>query len=471
MKKENLISFFDSYADRWDQWKNRNRYYYKDIEKLLRFVIVPNSSVIEIGCGTGDFINAVQPSYGVGIDFSSKMVDHAQKKYPHLKFFTMDAEDFSLDEIFDYVIMSDLVGHLNDIQKAFDAAQKIMKPHSRFVITYHNFMWEPVFWLASKLGLKVTVNPQNWINSNDLQNLLELSGFEIVRTGQQLILPKNIPVLSWFVNKYFTQLPLFKHLSVTRYIIARPKVVVPAEKKYSVSVIIPARNEKGNIERALQTVPSMGSHTEIIFVEGHSTDGTFEEIKRVVSENKRSDISVKYSVQKGKGKGDAVREGFSLASGEILMILDADLTVAPSELPKFYNAIASNHGEFINGSRMVYPMEKEAMRFLNMLGNKFFSMLFTWLLGQIFKDTLCGTKVLYKKDYERIAANRHYFGEFDPFGDFDLIFGASKLQLKIAEIPIRYRERTYGDTNISRFRHGLLLLRMSWFAMNKLKFR
>ena len=151
------------------------------------------------------------------------------------------------------------------------------------------------------------------------------------------------------------------------------------------------------------------------------------------------------------------------------MILDADLTVAPEELPKFYLAIVSGRGEFINGSRFVYPMEKEAMRTINLAGNAVFAWLFSWLLNQRITDTLCGTKVLTRAHYKRIAEGRDYFGNFDPFGDFDLIFGASKLNLRILDIPVPYASRTYGESQISRFEHGFLLLRMFVFAFRKLK--
>ena len=235
------------------------------------------------------------------------------------------------------------------------------------------------------------------------------------------------------------------------------------------TVVVPARNEKGNIENVVRRIPKMGSHTEIIFIEGGSNDDTLAELKRIC--DRYSDVlDVKYAVQDGKGKGDAVRKGFSMAKGDILMILDADLTVPPEELPKFYNAIATGCGEFINGSRLVYPLEEEAMRALNILGNKFFSLAFTWLLSQDLKDTLCGTKVMFKRHYEELINGRSYFGDFDPFGDFDLILGAAKLNLKIVEVPIRYRAREYGYTNISRFHHGWLLLRMVFFAMHKVKF-
>jgi glycosyltransferase involved in cell wall biosynthesis len=235
-----------------------------------------------------------------------------------------------------------------------------------------------------------------------------------------------------------------------------------------VSVIVPARNEAGNIRRILRETPEMGGGTELIFVEGHSTDDTAGEIERAIAETPgRRAVLLR---QTGKGKGDAVRLGFAAAEGEILMILDADLTVPSETLPRFYEALRSGKGEFANGVRLVYPMEKEAMRFLNLVGNKFFSLAFSWLLGQPVKDTLCGTKALWRVDYEKIAKNRSCFGDFDPFGDFDLLFGAARLNLKIMEVPIRYRERSYGRTNISRWRHGWLLLRMVLFAVRRIKF-
>lgn len=462
-------SYFDALAPVWDRWKAKNRYYHIVQEHLYKFLVEPGSTVLEIGCATGDLLASVDPSKGIGVDLSTRMVEVARQKHPALSFRQMDAEELSLAEKFSYVLMSDLIGHLRDIQKALLAARSVMTPKSRLIITYYNFLWEPIVILAEKLHLKIPQPHQNWINTNDLLNLLDLADFEVVRTGQRLLIPKNIPILSWFLNTYLAQMPLLRRFCVTRYLVARPREL-NQKKRYSVSVIVPVRNEKGNVEQAVTLTPRMGRETEIIFVEGHSNDGTLEEIKRVVKKH-GARRRVRFTVQPGIGKGDAVREGFRIAKGEVLMILDGDLTVAPGDLPKFYDAVTSNRGEFINGSRLVYPMEGEAMRLLNLFGNKFFSLMFTWLLGQRFKDTLCGTKVLFRSDYERIAKNRSYFGDFDPFGDYDLIFGAAKLNLRILEIPIRYSERTYGTTNISRFRHGLLLLQMCAFAMNKLKFQ
>ncbi|MBF8258487.1 MAG: Methyltransferase type 12 [Actinobacteria bacterium] len=435
-----LIAYLDAQAAESDRWKAKNRYYYESIERILRFHVPPGASVLEIGCGTGDLLNALAPGRGVGMDVSPKMAERARARYPGLTFIAGDAEELRLSEKFDYIILSDVVGYLEDIQRAFEQLRKVCHSRTRVIVTYYNYLWEPVLRLGERLGMKRPQPEQNWL-----------------------------PLLSAFCNRVLSGLPLLRKLCLVQLVVARPAPVPVSEDSISCSVIVPARNERGNIEGAVARTPRMGRHTELIFVEGNSSDGTAEEIERVIAANPGRDIKlVRQGI--GVGKGDAMRKGFAAANGDILIILDGDLTVPPEDLPKFFSALASGGGEFINGSRLVYPMEEQAMRFLNTLGNKFFSVAFTWLLDQPFRDTLCGTKALCRKDYERIAAGRSYFGDFDPFGDFDLIFGAAKLDLKIVEVPIRYRERKYGTTQISRFRHGWLLLRMCFFALRRIKF-
>lgn len=467
--KNKTAEAMDKLAISRDGWIKKNSYYYADLINFLRFNILAGSSILEIGCGTGYLLNALAPSRGTGIDISPEMIKVAKNKYPHLEFLQMDGENTELSAIFDYVIVSDSMGCFSDIQKVIREIKKVTNEDSRIIITFHSFLWSPLLKLAELLRFKMPQKRLNWLNRGDIANLLYLEGFDIIKSGQRFILPINIPIISNIFNKYIANLPLINKLCLTGYLIVRKLPEKEEIRNFSTSIIIPARNEKGNIESAVKRIPQLGAHTEIIFVEGNSSDGTLDEIKRVCHEYK-DQLDVKYAVQDGRGKGDAVRKGFAMASGEILMILDADLTMPPEELPKFYKAIASGRGEYINGSRLVYPMEDEAMRTLNILGNKFFSVMFSWLLGQRLKDTLCGTKVISKKNYEKLIANRNYFGEFDPFGDFDLIFGAAKLNLKIVEVPIRYKAREYGETNISRFKHGWLLLKMVVFAMNKIKF-
>lgn len=468
--KSNVITSIDLIAPKRDQYIRRSSHYYKNLVRFYKFNIPPNSRVLEIGCGTGYLLNEIKPAYGVGIDISGEMIRIASEKYPHLIFFNQDVESLELGEKFDFIVISDTLGYLEDIQKAFSSIKKVCTPETRIIINYHNFFWEPFLSLAQKLNLKMPHKRLNWLNRSDVINLLNLEGFDVIKTGKRYLMPVYIPLISWFFNKYLAYLPLFNSMCLTGYLIARLPDYRPSENRdFSVSVIIPARNEEGNIEDAIRRIPDMGNHTEIIFVEGGSSDGTLQEIKRVC-EKWANVRDVKFHIQTGKGKGDAVRLGFEHATGDILMILDADLTVPPEDLPKFYDAISTGRGEYINGTRLVYPMEDEAMRTLNMMGNKFFSIMFSWLLSQRIKDTLCGTKVLSATNYRKLIANRSYFGNFDPFGDFDLIFGSAKLNLKLVEVPIRYRARKYGETNISRFSHGWLLLKMVFFAMNKIKF-
>jgi len=399
------------------------------------------------------------------------MLKIAKQQFPNINFYEMSAEKMELEEKFDLIILSNLIGYTEDVQEVFKQLHKVCHPNTKIIVTYYNYLWEPILKFAESIGLKTASPLQNWLSLDDINNLLFVAGFDVYRNSKRMIFPFRIPFVSSLLNKYLAKLPIFKFFALNFYTFAKPLVGIsnPDQPKYSVSVVIPARNESGNIENAILRLPKLGNHTEIIFIEGNSTDGTWSKIQEI-QKKYAATHDIKIGQQKGKGKADAVRVGFDMATCDILMILDADLTVPPEDLPKFYDAIASGKGDFINGSRLVYQMDKEAMRFLNLLGNKFFSMAFTWLLEQRFKDTLCGTKVIFRNDYKRLVSNRKFFGDFDPFGDFDLIFGAYKLNLKIIEIPIRYKERTYGTTNISRFKHGLILLRMCAFAARKIKF-
>lgn len=452
------------------RWIQRNQYYYKCLLNFLRYTIPQKSSVLEIGCGTGYVLDLLAPSRAVGIDINPELIEYAKQTYPQYTFHTLDAKQIdSLDGTFDYIVLSDTIGTFDDVQQVFEKLHKVCHPGTRIIITYKNFLWTPALNLAEKLGLKMPEQHQNWLDKSDIINLLNVASLDVVQTGRKVLMPRYIPILSWLLNSYIVNLPLFNRLGLFMFIVARSLKNLKPASDYSVSVIVPARNEKGNIEEIVRRTPQMGRHTELLFVEGNSTDDTWSEIQRITRKYGQ-ELDIKCVQQEGKGKGDAVRKGFGMASGDILMILDADMTVPPEDLPKFFEAVANGKGEYINGTRLVYPMEKEAMRTLNLIGNKFFSVAFSWLLNQRIKDTLCGTKVLTKENYELISANRSYFGDFDPFGDFDLIFGAAKLNLKFVEIPIRYRARTYGETNISRFKHGWLLLKMTFFALNKIKF-
>ncbi len=430
-----------------------------------------DASVLEVGCGAGDLL-ALLPNRDVtGIDLSEAQIEAARRRLPNGVFHVQAGEHLELPRTFDVIIVSETINFAADVERLLEKLQAVATPQTRLIINFHSSLWRPALTLATALGLK-SPNPQsNWLSHKNVWNLCQLADWEVVKTQWRILFPSPVPVLDTIFNRWLA--PLWPAFCLTVFVVARfrPRVAAKSAtdgESPKVSVIVPARNEAGNIEAAVRRTPELGAGTELIFIEGYSRDETWDEIQRVTTAFPERDI--KAMRQTGKGKGNAVREAVAGASGDILMILDADLTMPPEELPKFYKALVSGHAEFANGVRLVYPMEEHAMQFLNLCANKFFGVAFTWLLGQTVQDTLCGTKVLYRRDYEKIAANRAYFGEFDPFGDFDLLFGADKLNLKIADIPIHYRERTYGSTNIQRWSHGWLLLRMMAFAAKKLKF-
>lgn len=459
---------FESLAPNVTTYRRRFRYFWNDISRYCNYFIHEKDTVLEIGCADGGLIASLHGSKKAGIDFSPAMIDAAKRQHPEVQFYIQDAEELNLEDKFDTIILSHVTGYFVDVLRVFNALNNICHPGSRLIINYYNFLWEPVLLFGEWIGIKKRSPKQNWLTNHDLQTFLYHAGFETYRSTRRVLLPVYIPLISWILNKYVARLPLINQLCLNQYVFARPIAKITEKLAYSTSIVIPARNESGNLENAMRRMPRFGAGQEIIFVEGNSTDDTWEQIQALPA--KYPGWNIKIARQQGKGKGDAVRTGYSIATGDVLMILDADLTVPPEDLPSFYQAISERKGEFINGSRLVYPMEKNAMRMLNLLGNKFFSMMFSWLLDQPIKDTLCGTKVILRKDYEKLVQNRSFFGEFDPFGDFDLIFGAYKLNLKIVDLPIRYRERVYGTTNIARFRHGFMLFRMLVYAARKIKF-
>lgn len=462
-------------AAHWDEVARRGKRrrglggaYHRRLERVYRFLVPPGARVLELGCDRGDLLAALKPSVGVGVDFSGEMVRQAAERYPHLRFIEADAHAIGqLGETFDAIILSDLLNDAWDVQRLLTALVPLTTRRTRVILNIYSRLWELPLALAQRLGLARPVLYQNWLTVPDVENLLRLAGLQPIRHWQEVMLPLPVPLLAPLCDRFLVRLWPFKHLALANFLVARP-APQPLPEEPVVSVVVPARNEEGNIPNIFSRVPEMGAGTELIFVEGHSSDGTWDAIQRQIAAH--PERRTKALRQTGKGKGDAVRLGFSQASGDVLMILDADLTVPPEDLPRFYEVIRSGRGEFVNGVRLVYPMEKQAMRFANLVGNKFFSLAFSWLLGQPIKDTLCGTKVMRKADYETLAANRGYFGDFDPFGDFDLLFGAARMSLEIVEVPVRYRERTYGTTNIQRWRHGWLLLEMCLFAAGRIKF-
>jgi glycosyltransferase involved in cell wall biosynthesis/ubiquinone/menaquinone biosynthesis C-methylase UbiE len=485
--KDRVRAHYDQLAPQRDRWYRRNSFYHSEVERRLAALIPAGSSVLELGCGTGNLLSALKPARGLGIDISGRMVEIARSNHPELTFEMADAECFTADEQFDFVVASDLIGELGDINAMFECFSQMSHGSSKLVITFHSPTLEEIMRIAQRAGFAMAPFRQNWVGVETARGLLALSDLRVVDEAHALLVPTPIPLLAPAANRLLAGRRALKYFDLLNILVAEPDPNRSQPRPLSCSVIIPCRNEIGNIDAAVERMPDLGPGTEIIFVDGASTDGTKERIEEVIdryrgskdiklilqmpeaSYGDRKDDPDAPTVMLKLGKGDAVRKGFDAASGDVLMILDADLTVPPEDLPRFLRPIATGKGRFINGTRLVYPMEERAMKFVNYVGNWFFSKLFTWLLEQPIRDTLCGTKVLLKSDYAEIKAGRKHFGDFDPFGDFDLLFGAARLGIPIVEVPVRYRRRLAGVSKVRVSRHGWLLVAMSLVAFRRLK--
>ena len=467
----NYKEHFDWVSEKDSGPRQRQKGYHRQVLQKLRHHIRPGAKVLEWGCGRGDLLHGLKPARGLGVDLSPNMAAQAKARYSeaNLEFREGDLLEGGIEETFDAIVLDFLPGYLPDVQKAFEHLHRSCHARTRIYIGSLNQLWKPALSMAQPLGFVVKQPPSNWLSTADLINLLELTGFEIVKSSTEHLFPFRCPLISGFFNRFLVRLPGFRHLGSSLFIVARPVARPELRGELSCSVILPARNESGHIKAALQRIPVMGKKTELIIVEGNSTDDTWEVIQREVAAYK-GPLEVRYMQQPGKGKWDAVHTGFAEARGDVLVIQDGDLTAPPEDLPKFFDAIISGRAEFANGSRLVYPMESEAMKILNFFGNKFFASALSFVIGRPIKDSLCGTKMLLRSDYERLLQRIEAFGEFDPYGDFNLIFGSSLLDLAIRDVPVRYKDRAYGETNISRFSGAALLLRMTWFGLRKLRF-
>jgi hypothetical protein len=449
-------------------WIVRNRYYYEMIVAALRFIIEPGKRVLNVQCENGLLLDRVDPSYGVGTEITGEMVAEAERQTGRHIFRVADPEALGIDETFDYVLLNN-VNHITDVLLAFRGIANTCEAHTRLVIYTHNHLWRPLLRVGEWVGLRMPSLEQNWLSEADLKGLLTLAGFDWVRTYRTIMCPVRIPILSKVFNDFLCRMPGFQRLSMISILVARPRPTARRPEDVSVSIIVPCKDEEENVAAAVERIPDMGKSTEILFCDDKSTDGTRKEVERMKREHPRRNIRLIDGP--GINKAMNVWAGFDAAEGDVLMILDADLTVMPEELPYFFDAIVSGTGEFINGVRLVYPIQKRAMRTFNLLGNKAFSAVFSLLLGQRVKDTLCGTKVLWRSDWSRIKPQIGSWGTTDRWGDFELLFGASKLNLRIVDLPVHYQERIFGATKMVRvFNNGINMLRMSIHAFFRLRF-
>jgi SAM-dependent methyltransferase len=454
-------------AARRGEWIRSNEYFYNRLKRMLQFIVEPHKRVLEIRCETGHQLASLIPAYGVGVEISDAMVECARQQQPDLHFVRSDPEDLELHETFDYILLNHIFDTV-DILRVMERIRTHCTTETQIVIINYNYLWQPILALASKIGLRSRFVEPNWVSENDIRGFLKLAGFRPVRKHRLMLFPKWLPVVSSVLNDFLARLPGLRRLCLMQVMVARPMEGPRREEDVTVSVVVPCRNEEGNVRQAVERIPAMGRQTEIIFCDDKSTDGTVAEVKRLQALYPEKEIRL--VAGPGICKAENVWTGFRAARGDVLMILDADLTVMPEELPMFLRALVGSRGDFINGSRLVYPVQENAMKIANLIGNKFFGLLFSFLLDQRIKDTLCGTKVLWRKDWLRMEPNLGTWGLKDLWGDYELLFGASKLHLDIAEVPVHYQERIHGVTKMTKvFSNGFRMLRICWYAWRRLE--
>jgi ubiquinone/menaquinone biosynthesis C-methylase UbiE len=461
MERERIKAYFDRIAPVWDYWHDRNQFYHTGMSKIVQGMVPPRMAVLELGSGTGGLLAALQPSCGVGLNVAQELTERARQKYPQFEFYTTDVDQVKAPDNFfpQYLVMTNLLDYVYDVWDQLENLKPLIGDGALLVIATNNPLWAPILRFASKVGMRMPDSPRNFITNKDIRSILNLQGFDVVEEGLALPVPKRIPIVGDILNAILPELPLLRFTSSIQYIAVRSRVTRPS---LSCSVIVPCHNEEGNIAECVRRIPDMGTWTEIVVVDDGSTDQTRQRVREIM----RTDSRVRLiGFDHNQGKANAVRAGFEAARGDVLMILDADMAVMPEDLPKFFKPLQSGNADFVNGTRLVYPMEDRAMRIANFLGNKAFCYLASWIIRQRVSDTLCGTKALFKRDYMRMP-----MGGKERWGDFDLLFGGARLRLRILEIPVHYQERRAGVSKMRAMREGWRFLRACWHGWRMLRF-
>jgi SAM-dependent methyltransferase len=461
MSRESTRQYFERIAPVWDHWHEKNRFYHGKMIELFRGMVPPGARIVELGCGTGDLLAALEPAAAVGLNVAEALTTLARRKHPEFQFDTVEVDQATIAPGLapEYVLLNNMLDYVYDVWDLLENLRPVVTGHTLLVMTSNNPLWGPLLRFASRIGQRVPDSPRNFITNRDIRSVLELQGFDVVEEGLALPVPRRIPLVAPLLNTLLPEIPVARYTSSIQYIAARLRV---PRGVLRCSVVIPCHDEEDNVAECVRRVPALGSETEIIVVDDGSTDGTRRRVEALMHADPRIRL-IAYDAN--HGKANAVRAGFEAARGDVLMILDADMAVRPEELSKFLKPLQNGTADFVNGSRLVYPMQGGAMKFANFLGNKVFCFLVSWIARQRVSDTLCGTKALLREDYLRMPR----VGK-ERWGDFDLLFGAARLKLRILEIPVHYQERRRGTSKMRAMREVWLFLRACWHGWRMLRF-
>jgi hypothetical protein len=442
MQQTDVIRLYESLADDWDLWERRNAFYRSALRAHFAGIIPAGAAVLELAAGMGQLLHELAPRAGVGVNYAERLNAEARKRHPELTFVLGQVDRLEVPAGFvpEYVVLNHMIDFVHDLWDSLHAIAGKIEGNALVAVTTSNPLWAPILRLASALRLRTPHAARNFVTARDVRSVLELLGFDVVEEGWLVPMPLGVPGLARLVNLVVPEIPILRAACSVQSLTARRRL---PRAGLTCTVIIPCHNEEGNLEATAARVPAMGARTEILVVDDGSTDGTRAAAERARARDPRVRI---LAFDKNRGKAGAVFAAIEAATGDVAIILDADATVPPEVLPKFFEALATGHADFVNGTRLVYPVPGKAMKIANFLGNKMFCFIASWVLRQRVSDTLCGTKAFLRSDFLRMPRL-----SVDRWGDFTLLFGAARLRLRIREIPVHYEERTAGRSKMRAF--------------------
>ncbi len=345
----------------------------------------------------------------------------------------------------DTVVISDIEHQLNPAKNLLNLS-RIVGDNTKIILLSKNMVWMILIKIL-KLFFSFSPKKNNFLPSSYLDNLYSSCNLELIRQEKIIALPINIPFLTKIINRIF-RLPLLNFFCMSNIAILKKKIKNSSNHKdLKISFIIPCKNEQDNIKVFEQKINENTEPDEYLFGDDNSSDKTSDEIDKLIEKLSDKKI-IKYN---GPGicKSENVYKGIDLSSGDIIVIYDADHTVSFEDIKFSVSIMKKTNVDFINCTRMIYPQKDGAMKFANFIGNTIFASLFSLLFKKKITDTLCGTKIFYKKDWEKIKENTSQWGMKDLWGDFDLLIGAYKNNLKITEVPVTYYERRENETKMT----------------------
>ena len=359
----------------------------------------------------------------------------------------------TINKKYQRIILTDVVENYDDVFALLNIVSNLLTIDGKLIISSINTKYLILSRTLEFLKLKDSNENTSYIHVKKIRNITSGVGLEYQKFYTKQLFPFSFFYVGNVINKIMEIISFQLNLGIKTYIIFRPAIIT--NSKNSKSIIIPAKNEEGNLVELVSRIPKF-ENTEIIFSYGKSKDNTLKVMKQITQSNKL--FKFKLVKQTKNGKANAVWEALNVVENDLIAILDADISVDPETLSDFFDIIEKNNADFVNGTRLIYDMEKNSMRFLNRIGNRFFQFFISKIIKEALTDSLCGTKVFKKSYLNDLYFWQNIFGKKDPFGDFDLIFAAAYSGQKIVEMPIVYRERKYGTTQIARFKDGFKLL-------------